>query len=74
MIVTVITTGFTEQEAPLFQTSSQPSMEGMSYLYQKEQRIQLDPINREEPDHYDQHSDQQEKSLDIPTFLSKRKK
>ena len=30
IIVTVIATGFTEQEAPLLQTSSQPSMEGMS--------------------------------------------
>ncbi|WP_425388158.1 cell division protein FtsZ [Ectobacillus panaciterrae] len=73
IIVTVIATGFTEQEAPLFQTSSQRSMEGMANPYQKEQRIQRDSINREEPvQDYDRHSKQPEESLDIPAFMLNR--
>jgi cell division protein FtsZ len=75
IIVTVIATGFTNEEAPLYQTSSHPSKEGMSNLYQKEQRIQRDPINRgESVQDYDQHSKQPKKSLDIPAFLRKQKK
>ncbi|AIE60474.1 cell division protein FtsZ [Bacillus methanolicus] len=82
IIVTVIATGFTEQEAPLFQTSSQPSMEGMSNSYQNEQRIRRDPINRGElVQDYGRHvqdhgrqSEQPKKFLDIPAFLRKRKK
>jgi cell division protein FtsZ len=75
IIVTVIATGFTDQEDPLSQTSSQPSMEEMSNPYQKEQRIQRDPINHREPvQDYGRHSEQQKKSLDIPAFLRKQKK
>jgi cell division protein FtsZ len=76
IIVTVIATGFTKEEAPLSQTSSQPSMEGMSNLYQKEQRIQRDPINRGElVQDYGRHSKQPKKSsLDIPAFWRKQKK
>jgi cell division protein FtsZ len=75
IIVTVIATGFAEQEVTLLQTSSQPSMEEMSNPYQREQRTQRDPINRVEPvQDYDRHSEQPEESLDIPAFLRNRKK
>ncbi|MDQ0247370.1 cell division protein FtsZ [Bacillus fengqiuensis] len=49
IIVTVIATGFTEQEDPPLQTSSRPSMEERVNPYQQEQRIHRDPINRGEP-------------------------
>lgn len=75
IIVTVIATGFTEQEVTYLQTSSQPSMEEMSNPYQREQRTQRDPINRVEPvQDYDRHSEHPEESLDIPAFLRNRKK
>jgi cell division protein FtsZ len=78
IIVTVIATGFNEQDVALLQTSSQPSMEGMSDPDQRERRIQhiqSDPINRRESiQDYDRHSELPEKSLDIPTFLRNRKK
>ncbi len=75
IIVTVIATGFSEQEKTLLQPSSQPSMEDMSNTYQREKRIQRDPIDRVESDlDYDRHSEQPEESLDIPAFLRNRKK
>ncbi|MEH7502573.1 cell division protein FtsZ [Neobacillus drentensis] len=78
IIVTVIATGFTEKEVPLLQTSSKPSIEGMSNPNQRERRkqhIQRDPINRGEPvQDYDRHSEQPEESLDIPAFLRNRKR
>jgi cell division protein FtsZ len=78
IIITVIATGFNEQEDTLLQTSTQPSMEERSNPYQREQRmqhIQRDPINPGEPvQDYDRHSEQPEESLDIPAFLRKRKK
>ncbi|WP_028402064.1 cell division protein FtsZ [Ectobacillus panaciterrae] len=74
IIVTVIATGFTEQEATLLQAPSQPSMEGMANPYQKKQRMQRDSINHGEPvQDYGRHSEQSEESLDIPAFLRKRK-
>jgi len=105
IIVTVIATGFTEQEAPLLQASSQSSIAGMTNPYQQEQRIQRDPVNRGEPvqnyygrhseqprepiqdyygrhweqprepvqDYYGRHSEQPEESLDIPSFMRKRR-
>ena len=75
IIVTVIATGFSEQEKTLLQPSSQPSMEGMSNTYQREKRIQRDSINCDESDQdYDRHVEQPEESLDIPAFLRSRKK
>ncbi len=78
IIVTVIATGFTEKEVPLLQTSSKPSIEGMSNPNQRERRkqhIQRDPIKRGEPvQDYDRHSEQPEESLDIPAFLRNRKR
>lgn len=79
IIVTVIATGFTEQEVvpvPLLQPSSQPSMEEMlSKPYQREQRIQGNPKNRDElVQDYDRHSEHQEESLDIPAFLRNRRR
>ena len=73
IIVSIIATGFNEQEDTLLKTSSQPSMEGSSNPHQREQRKQpkqRDPINRGEPiQDYDRHSGQPEKSLDVPAFL-----
>ncbi|MBT2727975.1 cell division protein FtsZ [Bacillus sp. ISL-75] len=75
IIVTVIATGFTEQEEILAQPLSQPSMEEMSNPYQREQRIQREPINRGESiQDYERHSEQSEESLNIPAFLRNRKK
>jgi cell division protein FtsZ len=75
IIVTVIATGFTEQEEKLLQPSSQPSMEEISNPNQREQRIQRVPINRiESVQDYDRHSEQPEESLDIPAFLRNRKR
>lgn len=81
IIVTVIATGFTEEKDPIIQTSSQPSVEGMSNSFQREKRIQRDPIFRGEPvQNYDRHPEQpeyqehSEESLDIPAFLRNRKK
>jgi cell division protein FtsZ len=75
IIVTVIATGFTEQEEILAQPLSQPSMEEMSNPYQREKRTQREPINRGEPvQDYERHSEQSEESLNIPAFLRNRKK
>jgi cell division protein FtsZ len=78
IIITVIATGFNEQEDALLQTSTHPSMEGRSNPYQREQpiqQIQRDPINQGEQDQNDdRYSEQAEESLDIPAFLRKRKK
>ncbi|WP_169907868.1 cell division protein FtsZ [Priestia abyssalis] len=60
IIVTVIATGFTEQEAPRLHTSSRPSMEERASLYQQEQRMHRAPMNRREPvDEYDDQQPQQ---------------
>lgn len=78
IIVTVIATGFTEQEVPVpfLQPSTQPSMdEVLSNPYQREQRIQREPINHVElVQDYDRHSEQPEESLDIPAFLRNRRR
>ncbi|MCM2532805.1 cell division protein FtsZ [Neobacillus pocheonensis] len=78
IIVTVIATGFNEQDVTLMQTSSQPSMEEMTNPNHREhgkQHIQSDPINQCKPvQDNDQHSEQTEKSLDIPAFLRRKKR
>ncbi|MDQ0200288.1 cell division protein FtsZ [Neobacillus ginsengisoli] len=78
IIVTVIATGFNEQDDTLMQTSSQPSMEGMSnpnHREQGRQHIESDSIYRGKPvQDYDQYSEHPEKSLDIPAFLRNRKR
>jgi len=79
MIVTIIATGFTEQEAKeertVIQNSPVPSEEKMYNPYQRERRRQPYPINQGEPvQNYDRHSENSAKSLDIPTFLRNRKR
>jgi len=78
IIVTVIATGFIEQEEtpPVVQTNSQPQRERGENTYQFEnQRIQRDVSYREEPvQDFSRHNEQQEDSLDIPTFLRNRQK
>lgn len=75
IIVTVIATGFTEQENTYVQPVSQPSLEEISNPFQREQRIRRDPINHGEPvQEYDRHSEQPEESLDIPAFLRNRRR
>jgi cell division protein FtsZ len=78
IIVTVIATGFTEQENPNLQKSHQPVMEEMSNPYSREKPIQSivpDPNYYGEPvqDDYDQHFEEPEESLDIPAFLRNRR-
>ncbi|MDR7002155.1 cell division protein FtsZ [Neobacillus niacini] len=62
IIVTVIATGFNEEEeVPFEQPSSQPSMEEISHPYQREQRLQgrqREPRYRSEPvQDYDRYSE-----------------
>jgi cell division protein FtsZ len=77
IVVTVIATGFNEEVAPL-ETISEPSKDDLYPLYQREQRIQYiepDLTNQVElVSGYNQHSEQEEESLDTPAFLRKRKK
>lgn len=75
IIVTVIATGFNEQEAALLQTSSQPSMEERSHPYQREKRMQRNSINPGERVQDDnRHPEKPKESLDIPAFLRNRKR
>ncbi|WP_144552279.1 cell division protein FtsZ [Bacillus sp. X1(2014)] len=75
IIVTVIATGFTEKEEPTIQMPTKPIVEEIPNTYQREQRVQRNPINRNEPVYdYDRHSEQTEESLDIPSFLRNRKR
>jgi cell division protein FtsZ len=74
IIVTVIATGFTEQNVKIVQKSSLPPEEEMSNPYQRERRLHRDPVYREEPVQvYDRHIEQPEESLDVPAFLRNRK-
>ena len=89
IIVTVIATGFNEQEPALSQPTSQPSVEEVPNPYQREQHFkhkQREPIYRTEPhqeydqyseppkEDYDRYSEQPKDSLDIPSFLRNRKR
>jgi cell division protein FtsZ len=76
IIVTVIATGFTEQESPLVQTLHQPSTEAMSNPYhQKERYRQPNAINPGKSIHdYGRDLGYPEESLDTPAFLRKRKR
>ncbi|MFB5196367.1 cell division protein FtsZ [Neobacillus sp. KR4-4] len=75
IIVTVIATGFTEKEDIIIPTATQPSIEEIPNPYQREQRVQRNPIHRSEPmQDYDRHPEQPEESLDIPAFLRNRKR
>lgn len=80
IIVTVIATGFTEQEAPIVKSTNNPTIETNSNVYQQEQPIhsetlRSEPIKIEQANHNDhQEFEYPEESLDIPAFFRKRKK
>ena len=84
IIVTVIATGFTDQQEEVVQKQPQPAMEEISHTYQREQQIhyiQPETVHYDEPvndygdpvNHYDQHPEQSEESLEIPSFLRNRR-
>lgn len=86
IIVTVIATGFTEQEEKVLHKPSQPTIEEIpnpydrqqSDSYQREPRVQYqepDPIYHDEDvQSYGRHTEESEESQDIPAFLRNRKK
>jgi cell division protein FtsZ len=84
IIVTVIATGFTDQQEEAVQKQPQPAMEEISHTYQREQQIhyiQPETVHYDEPvndygdpiNHYDHHPEQSEESLEIPSFLRNRR-
>ena len=84
IIVTVIATGFTDQQEEVVQKQPQPVMKEISHTYQREQQIhyiQPETVYYDEPvndygdpvNHYDQHPEQSEESLEIPSFLRNRR-
>lgn len=80
MIVTIIATGFTEQEGKKESTEelhnpSLPPVGKMANPYQRERRRQPNLVTHGEPvQEYDRHSENSAKNLDIPTFLRNRKR
>ncbi|MBT2659403.1 cell division protein FtsZ [Bacillus sp. ISL-18] len=79
MIVTIIATGFTEQEreeeSTVIQNSPVPSEEPVVTPYRSERRKQPNLINHGETvQDYRRHSEKPAESLDIPTFLRNRKR
>ncbi|MEH7332450.1 cell division protein FtsZ [Neobacillus drentensis] len=76
IIVTIIATGFNEEVEAVVQPSSQPPIIERSNPYQRELRTQQpNRVNHIEPDQdYGRHSEAQEESLDVPTFLRQRKR
>lgn len=82
IIVTIIATGFNEEEDkmkdPVLQSPSQQSMEEISNPFQREQRkrpMQRNLINDgESVQDFARHSEKSDESLEIPTFLRNRKR
>ena len=69
IIITVIATGFTEQEDPRPQTVPQPVMEETI----EKPRMQDNQVNFEkESASYDRYPEQEKNSLDIPAFFRRR--
>ncbi|MDR7079256.1 cell division protein FtsZ [Neobacillus niacini] len=84
IIVTVIATGFTDQQEEVVHKQPQPAMEEISHTYQREQQIhyiQPETVHYNEPvndygdpiNNYDQHPEQSDESLEIPSFLRNRR-
>lgn len=77
IIVTVIATGFNEEDT-LAEMTSGTSIEEMTTSYRRGQRRQQsepDSINRVEPvNNYDSQPEQEEEPLDTPSFLKRRRK
>jgi len=80
IIVTIIATGFTEQESEkestILQNSDVPSEENRSNPYRRERQKHSFSINQGQPvQSYDRHAEEDPaKSLDIPTFMRNRKR
>jgi cell division protein FtsZ len=78
IIVTVIATGFSDQEETVVQSTPQAPKEEIPNSYQRNQRIHYqepDPyIHDEDVQDYGQHVEEPEDSNDIPAFLRNRKK
>ncbi|MCQ6282052.1 cell division protein FtsZ [Bacillus sp. EB600] len=73
IIVTVIATGFIEDESPISETISQPTLEEWSNPIQKERRRQHNPKIEEAPvQDSERQTNQLEDSLDIPAFFRRR--
>jgi cell division protein FtsZ len=73
IMVTVIATGFNNEEEPALKAAQNPLKEGI--VRNRTQQPQLDQrevARFEEPVEYDEPSQEQEDSLDIPAFLRKR--
>ncbi|WP_066304478.1 cell division protein FtsZ [Bacillus sp. FJAT-29814] len=73
IIVTVIATGFNEQEDRVVQTSTQPSTE-KSFSIKKEQPPRSQPVKQEEPDYYSERETKEpEDYLDVSSLLRNRR-
>lgn len=76
IIVTVIATGFANQEVPSSKTSSRPSMDRIANPRLEAQQTERNPLNRQESSQINRRRQPSEDavSLDIPTFLRNRKR
>ncbi|MEH7250184.1 cell division protein FtsZ [Neobacillus niacini] len=78
IIVTVIATGFSDQEDKAVHSSPQTLKEEMSHSYHREQHIQYQEpepyIHDEDVQVFDLHLEESEEPNDIPVFLRNRKK
>ncbi|MCM3766018.1 cell division protein FtsZ [Neobacillus niacini] len=73
IIVTVIATGFNEQEDRVVQTSAQPSTE-KSFSIKKEQPARSHPVKQEEPVYYSERETKEpEDYLDVSSLLRNRR-
>jgi cell division protein FtsZ len=71
IVVTVIATGFNDQDVPAFKGAARPSM--ATSKAQPQQPLKREPVKREEPvQDYVRPAQQPEEALDIPTFLRNR--
>jgi cell division protein FtsZ len=74
IVVTVIATGFNDQDVPSMKPAVRPSITGMSKPQpQSQPQPKREQVKREEPaQDYGRPSQQPEEALDIPTFLRNR--
>lgn len=73
IMVTVIATGFNNREEPSLKTVQSPLKEGVARNRTQQPQLDQREVSRfEEPVEYDETSQEQEDSIDIPAFLRKR--
>ncbi|MDQ0244184.1 cell division protein FtsZ [Priestia abyssalis] len=74
IVVTVIATGFNDQDVPSFKGAARPSMTTAPKAQPQQPQIpKREPVKREEPvQDYGRPTQQPEEALDIPTFLRNR--